>query len=69
MPGLLDAVAAGVGIARAARGVPAFLGGAHHAIELHRVAAVHLFSGDAAEIGLVGALAGDAIGDIARIRA
>ena len=48
--------------------MPAFLGGSHHAIELCRVAAAGAAAGNPAEIGLVGVLAGNAIGCVSGLR-
>ena len=62
---LLDAVAGGGRVARGAGCMTAFLGGAYHAIEFHRVALADLIAIHPAEIGLIRALAGNAIGDFA----
>src|SRR6478609_409855 len=59
--GLRDAVTASAGIARPAGSVSALLGRAHHAVEFHCVALADLVAGNAAEIGLIGALTGDTV--------
>jgi len=64
---LFDAVAGGGRVARGAGCMTAFLGGAYHAIEFHRVALADLIAIHPAEIGLIRALAGNAIGDFAGV--
>src|SRR5262245_60791424 len=58
---LLETTAACIVALSPAGGVIAFLGGSDHAIELERVARRRLFAGDAADIGLIGVLTGDAV--------
>src|SRR5262249_25582580 len=61
---LFNAVAGGR-VARGAGCMTAFLGGAYHAIEFHRVALAGLIAIHPAEIGLIRALASNAIGGFA----
>jgi len=58
---LLDAVAASIAPLGRAGGMIAFLRRSDYAIELERVAWRRVFASDAADIGLIGVLAGDAV--------